>query len=92
MSRAEALELAFAPEASDAALSTASTAEELGGLSRREVDVVRLLAAGRSNRDIATTLFISQRTVETHVARILAKLGVESRSAAAVWAVRQGIG
>ena len=69
----------------------ASPEEALAGLSPREQDVLRLLAAGRSNRDIAAELFISYRTAETHVARILSKLGVESRAAAAVWAVRQGL-
>ena len=61
------------------------------GLSARELDVLRLLVHGHSDRDIAEALFISHRTVTTHVTNILNKLGVESRTAAATVAVRQGI-
>jgi DNA-binding CsgD family transcriptional regulator len=61
------------------------------GLTPREVEVLRLLADGRSNQDIADTLFISRRTVTNHVAHILAKLGVSTRAAAAAAAVRQGL-
>ena len=61
------------------------------GLTPREVDVVRLLAAGRSNREIADALFISHSTAVTHVRHILAKLGLESRAAVAAWAVRHGL-
>jgi non-specific serine/threonine protein kinase len=60
-------------------------------LSPREVDVLRLIATGQSNQQIAATLFISQHTVANHVASILNKLGVDSRAAAAAWAARQGI-
>jgi LuxR family maltose regulon positive regulatory protein len=52
-------------------------------LSSREVEVLRLLVAGASNQDIARELFIGANTVKTHVSRVLAKLGVRSRSAAA---------
>lgn len=61
------------------------------GLTRRELDVLRLLAEGRSNQEIAAELFISPHTVTSHVAGIMNKLGVESRTAAATWAVRHGI-
>ncbi len=61
------------------------------GLTRRERDVLRLLAEGRSNRDIAETLFISSRTAGTHVSNILGKLGVTSRAAAAGAALSQGL-
>jgi DNA-binding NarL/FixJ family response regulator len=54
-----------------------------GGLTRREVEVVRLVALGRSNREIAQELFLSPRTVEMHVDSILAKLDCRSRSGAA---------
>jgi non-specific serine/threonine protein kinase len=52
------------------------------GLTRRECDVLKLLVAGRSDREIADTLFIGVRTAEGHVARILDKLGVHTRAAA----------
>ena len=57
----------------------------------REVDVLRLIAAGKTDREIGETLFVSRRTAATHVARIFAKLGVGSRAAAAAWAVRHGL-
>jgi non-specific serine/threonine protein kinase len=60
-------------------------------LTPREVDVLRLVAAGRSDRAIADALFISRRTASKHVAAILAKLGVASRAEAAAHAVRDGL-
>ncbi len=61
------------------------------GLSPREFEVLQLLAEGRSNRAIAEALSLSERTVENHVLHILTKLGVESRTAAATWAIRHGL-
>ena len=61
------------------------------GLSRRELDVLRLLAQGRSDREIAASLFISPHTATTHVKRVLRKLAVDSRAAAAAWAGRHGL-
>jgi DNA-binding NarL/FixJ family response regulator len=60
-------------------------------LSSRELDVLRLLVEGKSDREIATALFISPRTVMRHVTSILDKLNVSSRTAAAAAAIRQGI-
>lgn len=57
-----------------------------GGLSVREVDVLRLIAAGRSNREIAEDLTISDKTVARHVSNILSKLGLRSRTAATAFA------
>jgi DNA-binding NarL/FixJ family response regulator len=54
-----------------------------GGLSAREREIAELVAAGRTNRQIAATLFITDRTVENHLSRIFAKLGVTSRAAVA---------
>jgi DNA-binding CsgD family transcriptional regulator/tetratricopeptide (TPR) repeat protein len=62
-----------------------------GGLTAREVDVVRLLAAGHSNQAIATRLFLSSRTVEHHVAAAFAKLGVTTRTDAAAAARQFGL-
>jgi DNA-binding CsgD family transcriptional regulator/tetratricopeptide (TPR) repeat protein len=61
------------------------------GLSRRELDVLRLVVEGRSNPEIATSLYISHKTVRNHVTNILAKLGVESRTAAATFALRHDL-
>jgi DNA-binding CsgD family transcriptional regulator len=61
------------------------------GLTPREIDVVRLLAAGLSDRAIADALSISPRTVNGHVTNLLTKLGLDSRSAAAAFAVRHDL-
>jgi DNA-binding CsgD family transcriptional regulator len=61
------------------------------GLTAREVDVLRLLQDGLTDREIAERLFISPHTVMRHVAGVLGKLGVNSRTAAATLAVREGI-
>jgi DNA-binding CsgD family transcriptional regulator len=61
------------------------------GLTRREVDVLRLLGSGYTNRQIARTLFISYNTVGVHVSRILTKLGAANRAEAATMALRMGI-
>jgi predicted ATPase/DNA-binding CsgD family transcriptional regulator len=57
----------------------------------REAEVVRLIGRGRSNREIADELVISQRTAEAHVTHVLGKLGVRSRAQAAIWAVEHGL-
>jgi DNA-binding NarL/FixJ family response regulator len=56
------------------------------GLSRRELEVLRLVAAGKTNRDIAATLVLSEHTVARHVQNILTKLRVSSRTAATAFA------
>ena len=59
-------------------------------LTARELDVLRLLGAGKANKEIAAQLSISERTARTHVSSILRKLGLTSRTQAALWAVREG--
>jgi NarL family two-component system response regulator LiaR len=60
-------------------------------LTERETEVLRLLATGKANKEIALALHISETTVKTHVSSILAKLGVPSRTQAALYAVRIGL-
>jgi DNA-binding NarL/FixJ family response regulator len=63
----------------------------LAGLTPRELEVLRLLVEGRSNRQIAEQLFISDKTASVHVTNLLAKLGVHSRLEAAAMARRLGL-
>jgi two-component system, NarL family, response regulator LiaR len=65
--------------------------KSLEQLSEREIDVLRLIATGMENAEIADALNISPRTAKNHVSNILAKLGLPSRVQAAVYAVRQGV-
>jgi len=68
-------------------------AERMGGatLTARELEVLQLIVAGKSNKEIGTTLFISEATVKTHVNSLLSKLGVEDRTQAATTALQRGI-
>ena len=87
----------FDPECARAVLEAAgrSRATTRGawpaGLSDREVEVLRLVAAGSSNREVAQALVISQRTAEHHVQHIYAKIGVSTRAAAAMFAMQHGL-
>jgi len=63
-----------------------------GSLTQRETDILALLAEGKSNRDIARALFLSEKTVKAHLAAIFRKLGVTNRTQAAMAAVSMGIG
>jgi non-specific serine/threonine protein kinase len=67
----------------------ADAAEETGGLSRRERAVLRLLVEGKTDREIGEALFVSHRTVQSHLARIFRKLDVHGRAEAAAEAVRR---
>ena len=78
LARVEALSATAAPKAS-------------GGLTAREVEVLRMVATGRTNRAIATELFLSEKTVARHVSNIFTKLGVSSRSAATAYAYENGL-
>jgi DNA-binding NarL/FixJ family response regulator len=60
-------------------------------LTKRETEVLGWMANGESNREIATRLFVSEQTVKSHVSKILGKLGVASRTQAAVYAMRNGL-
>ena len=65
--------------------------EAVSVLTPRELDVLKLVAQGLSNPDIAQRLFLSEHTVHRHLANILRKLGLSSRAAAAAWGVRTGL-
>jgi DNA-binding CsgD family transcriptional regulator len=69
----------------------AGSGEAATVLTPRELDVLRLVAQGLSNPDIARRLVLSEHTVHRHLANILRKLGLSSRAAAAAWGVRTGL-
>jgi NarL family two-component system response regulator LiaR len=60
-------------------------------LTEREAEVLQLVARGKANKQIASDLFVSEKTVKAHVSSILMKLGVQSRTQAALHAVRTGL-
>jgi DNA-binding NarL/FixJ family response regulator len=68
-------------------------AERMGGpgLTGRELDVLKLVVGGRSNKEIASVLYISEATVKTHINNLLSKLGVSDRTQAATTALQRGI-
>jgi DNA-binding NarL/FixJ family response regulator len=78
-------------EAAAYARANASTARARGPLTQRELQILRLVADGNTNRDVATTLVISDGAVKRHLDNIFAKLGVSSRAAATAAALRSGI-
>ncbi|RSN01111.1 DNA-binding response regulator [Nonomuraea sp. WAC 01424] len=84
----------LAPEAAEAMLSAPAPAGVVPGpapLPEREREVLALIAAGRSNREIARSLAVAEKTVKTHVSNVLMKLGVQDRTQAALYAVRHGL-
>ncbi|QHT60956.1 response regulator transcription factor [Paenibacillus lycopersici] len=68
----------------------AATADPLSELTRREREVLAHIAQGKSNKEIGEALFITERTVKTHVSHLLDKLGMADRTQAAIYAVKQG--
>jgi ATP/maltotriose-dependent transcriptional regulator MalT len=77
--------------ADQARIETMGRSRPVGGLSEREVQVLRLLAAGRSNRAIADELVLSEKTVARHVSNIFNKLGLSSRAAATAYAYEHAV-
>ena len=81
----------LAPEAQARLMREVRAPDSPEKLSERETEVLRLVAAGRANKEIARELGIGEKTVKTHVSSILAKLGVQSRTQAALHAARIGL-
>jgi DNA-binding CsgD family transcriptional regulator len=72
-------------------LTGSGASQTAGGLTPREVEVLRLVATGKTNRAIAADLFLSEKTVARHVSNIFTKLGVSSRSAATAYAYQHDL-
>ncbi|NIK79096.1 DNA-binding NarL/FixJ family response regulator [Paenibacillus castaneae] len=68
-----------------------AVSDKLPELTKRELDVLRLIAAGMSNRSIAEELFITEKTVKTHVSHLLSKLDITDRTQAAIYALKHGL-
>jgi two-component system, NarL family, response regulator LiaR len=81
----------LAPAAAARLMREVRAAESPEELTERETEVLKLLARGKANKQIASTLFVSEKTVKAHVSSILMKLGVQSRTQAALHAVRAGL-
>ncbi|MBI3160345.1 MAG: response regulator transcription factor [Chloroflexi bacterium] len=81
----------LSPKAAERLMREIRTPDSPEKLTEREVDVLRLLAAGRANKEIANQLVIGETTVKTHVSNIMMKLGVSSRTQAALYAVKVGL-
>lgn len=88
---AHAGQVQLSPRAAARLLREVRAPESPEVLTDRETDVLRLLAQGHANKEIARMLNIGEKTVKTHVSSILAKLGVPSRTQAALYAVRIGL-
>lgn len=69
----------------------APSAPELAQLTDRELEVLRLIATGASNSEIADGLFVGEATVKTHVSNLLSKLGIRDRIHAVIWAYENGV-
>jgi DNA-binding NarL/FixJ family response regulator len=78
-------------ELSRRAAPAAAAPVDLGELTEREVEVLKLLGQGYSNREIAEKLFIAEGTAKNHVSAVIEKLGLRDRTQAALWAVRHGV-
>ena len=61
------------------------------GLTARELEVLLLLASGKTNKEIGAALFVSERTIDRHVSNMFTKLDVPTRAAATAWAYRTGL-
>jgi len=85
------IELFVADPAAPGPGAPATPSADVEGLTRREADVVRLVAQGLNNRQVAKEMFVSEATVKTHLNHILAKLAMQDRAALIAWAWRHGL-
>lgn len=81
----------LSPQAAEMLVKEVRAPEGPEKLSERETDVLRLIGEGKSNREIADDLFLGEKTIKTHVSSILSKLQLNSRTQAALYAVRIGL-
>ncbi len=81
----------LSPQAAERLMREIRAPESPEKLTDREIEVLRLVAEGKSNKEIAGTLYISETTVKTHVSNILMKLDLPSRTRATIYAVRMGL-
>src|SRR5713226_5072031 len=88
---AAAGQVQLTPKAAARLMQAISAPESPETLTERETDVLRLLAQGYSNKQIARSLNNTEKTIKTHVSRILSKLGVQSRTQATLYAIRTGL-
>jgi NarL family two-component system response regulator LiaR len=88
---AAAGQVQLAPEAAARLMREVRAPESPEALTARESEVLELLARGHANKQIASSLYVSEKTVKAHVSAILMKLGVQSRTQAALHAVRTGV-
>jgi DNA-binding NarL/FixJ family response regulator len=88
---AAAGQVQLSPEAAVRLMREVRAPERPEALTERETDVLRLLAQGQANKEIARELAIGEKTVKTHVSSILAKLGVQSRTQAVLHAMKAGL-
>ena len=88
---AAAGQVQLTPQAAARLMQVVSAPESPEALTERETEVLRLLAQGQANKEIARSLSISEKTVKVHVSNILSKLGVQSRTQATLYAIRIGL-
>jgi two-component system, NarL family, response regulator LiaR len=88
---AAAGQVQLSPQAAAFLVGAISAPDPSASLTRRETEVLGWLASGESNKQIASRLCVSEETIKTHVSNVLSKLGMTSRTQAALYAMRQGI-
>jgi DNA-binding NarL/FixJ family response regulator len=88
---AAAGQVQLSPQAAARLMREVRTPDTTQALTDRETDVLKLVAQGKANKEIAAELVIGEKTVKTHVSNILMKLGVQSRTQAALYAAQRGL-